>query len=343
MLLPRERIDRPELGAPALEPLDACLQLGHLLLAQLRRLRGVELGRLEVQPLGYRAQLLLRLLQLIMNPLRLHLRLRHVLAGLPQRALQLRLLARALAKLARHPLAGAATARELVLERLSARRYRLASGLDRRQQPLRPLAQDAVGDLHRAQLLSAGVAPRARTRHPLQALPHGGDLAFKLRATHGQWPAFGGAPALLDQPFAAMLGLARLRDAPLRLPQSEPGLIARVLRGAHALERVLDHAACHLLGLGGHALHAGEPLALVALGEQPPDSLPYHAPHVLPGLRPHASGACLLDHLIRPRTRLAGSQQLLLGSLGAGARGVALGRQLLQLCLEASHQLCLRL
>src|SRR5205823_1462432 len=231
----------------------------------------------------------------------------------------LRLLARTRAQLARHLLAGAATALELALERLSARRDRLASALDRRQQPERPLAQGAVGPLQRPQLLRAGVAPRARTRDPLQALPHGGDLAFELRATHGQRPAFGGAPPLLDQPFAATLGFARLAEAPLRLPQGDLGLLARVLRGAHALERVLDHAACHLLGLGGHALHASEPLALVALGEQPPDSLPYHPPHVLPGLRPHASGACLLDHLVRPRTRLAGSQQLLLGSLGAGA------------------------
>src|SRR2546428_717418 len=194
MLRPGERMAGPERRAPALEPLDARLQLGDLLFAQRRRLRRVELGRLEAQPLSYRAQLLLRLLQLVMNALCLHLRLRHELAGLPQRALQLRLLARTRAQLARHLLAGAATARELAL-------------------------------------------------------------------------------------------------------------LARVRRGAHALERVLDHAARPLLGLGGHALHAGEPLALVALGEQPPDSLPYHAPHVLPGLRPHAPGARLLDHLIRPRAR----------------------------------------
>src|SRR5439155_16952611 len=150
-------------------------------------------------------------------------------------------------------------------------------------------------------------------------------------------------PPLLDQPFAATLGFARLGEAPLRLPQGDLGLLARVLRGAHALERVLDHAACHLLGLGGHALHASEPLALVALGEQPPDSLPYHAPNVLPGLGPHAPGARLLDHLIRPHARLARAQQVLLGSLGTGAGGIALNRQLLQLLLAAARQPCLRL
>ena len=131
VLLLRERVDRAELVAAALQALDAGEQRPTLVVGQ--RL----LGRLGLQAeLGREAgELLLGGLRVVARPLRLDLAARDLLAALLEPLVDARLLGRALAQLGGELVRGGAVGRELGLEDLEAGADDLARGLQRLRQP----------------------------------------------------------------------------------------------------------------------------------------------------------------------------------------------------------------
>jgi hypothetical protein len=93
VLLLRQRVDRPELLAPAAQPLHAGGERLGLLLIERRGLRGTCIGR-QLQQIRHRLGLLCGLLRLVAQTLRGDLGTGHGLARPPQLRLDLGLLAR---------------------------------------------------------------------------------------------------------------------------------------------------------------------------------------------------------------------------------------------------------
>ena len=127
VLLLRERVDRAELVAAALQALDAGVQRRALVVGQ--RL----VGRLGLQAeLGRQAgELLLGVLGVVARPLRRDLAARDLLAALLEALVDARLLRRALAQLGGELVGGGAVGGELGLEDLEAGADDLARGLQR--------------------------------------------------------------------------------------------------------------------------------------------------------------------------------------------------------------------
>ena len=126
---------------------------------------------------------------------------------------------------------------------------------------------------------------------PLGLPALGLKLALQLRATYRQRTLLRRDPALLDQPSAAALRLARLTEGALCLTQLPIRLRTRLIGLAHLFQRGLRLRAGRLLGLGRRLACGNQPLAFVAPREHSLSATLADLAHLSPGAEQHPPGA----------------------------------------------------
>ena len=243
----RKRVDRPDLLAAALQPLDPALQVRALGLGQ--RLGG-RLG-LQPEPLGQAAELRAGVAGGVARLLGADLAARDGLAALLQPGVDLLLAGGAGAQLAGELLAGRAVGLELGAERLGLRRDRAARGLERGRQALRGGPQLRVAGEARLVELDP---PRALGPLALRALGEpllGGDRGLQLGAALRVGALVGRPAALVDQPAGVALGLGGLVAGAGGGAGGALGLVAAAVGLGDRLRGRLDPRERGLLGLRG--------------------------------------------------------------------------------------------
>ena len=280
----RERVDRAELLAAALQALDRLVQLGALVRVQ----RCVGRLRLEAELGRELRQLLLDVLRMVAGALRLHLAARDGLAALAQPAVDAGFFGRALTQLLRELLPRGLVGVELGLQDLDAVRHRGLDRLQRRREPLRDRLELLVALEPLAFVLEPPGPVRALAVGPfLQPSLHR-DLRLDLRLAIGARALVGRGTALLDDPARVPLGLGGL----IALATGGAGLtIDRLARGVGLGDlrlRLLDRVQRGSLGARDLVDLADERVATVALLEHAVMATRADLPQLARPRRPHA-------------------------------------------------------
>src|SRR5215207_1932436 len=288
VLLLRERVDGPELLAPAPEPLDATLEV-----------RALGVGQRLVGGLGLEAELRRQLLELaarvlvaVARLLRPDFAAGHVLAARLQARLDLDLLLRARAQLGGEALAGVAVGDQLGVENLHARAECFLSRLEHGREPLGGRAQALVVAEPVALVRDPPLALRSLSLGALGQPPLGGERRADLRAARRDGALVRCLATLLDDVAGVPLGLVRVVARAGGRSGGTVGVVACGVRGLDARGRALDLGQRGPLGPRRLLDLGDQGIAAVALGEDPVLAARGHLPQLARPRRPHAPVAC---------------------------------------------------
>src|SRR5829696_5132252 len=284
VLLLRERVDGPELLAPAPEPLDATLEVRALGVGQ-RLVGGL---RLEAELRRQLLELAARVLVAVARLLRPDFAAGDVLAARLQARLDLDLLLRARAQLGGEALAGVAVGDQLRVENLHARAERFLGRLEHGGEPPGGRAQALVVAEPVALVRDPPLALRSLSLGALGQPPLGGERRADLRAARRDGALVRCPATLLDDVAGVPLGLVRVVARAGGRSGGTVGVVARGVRGLDARGRGLYLGQRGLLGPRRLLDPGDQGIAAVALGEDPVLAARGYLPQLARSRRPHA-------------------------------------------------------